>query len=224
MPATAWAERAHTLDFEPDGHVYRLDGGAPVRSVTQILDDAGLTPDYSVIQPTVLRHARERGIHIDACCDLYDADDLDWASVHPEALGYVEAWALFREHEGYQPRASQVPLYHPDHVFAGTLDSVGELCGHWVVVERKATARMAPTYALQTAAYALPGLWAAPPGGGSLTPVPWPVLGRLGVQLKRDGTYALVPYDDAADLDAFLSAVTLARWRAARGNGRRRVA
>jgi hypothetical protein len=44
------------------------------------------------------------------------------------------------------------------------------------------------------------------------------------VQLKRDGTYALVPYDDAADLDAFLSAVTLARWRAARGNGRRRVA
>jgi hypothetical protein len=214
MAGSAWADAPHRLDFDPAGHVYRVDG-AVVPSVTQCLDDAGLTPDYSLIQPQVLAHARHRGIHVDLCCDLLDEDDLDWASVDREALGYVEAWARFREDQDYLPRASQVALYHPEHGYAGTLDSVGELAGRWIVVERKATARMAATYALQTAGYALPGLWAAAPDG-ILHPVPWPALARLGVHLKRDGAYTLVPYDDLDDLGAFLGAVTLARWRAVR--------
>jgi hypothetical protein len=84
---------------------------------------------------------------------------------------------------------------------------------------------MAATYGLQTAGYAQPGLWAAPPGGGPLAPVAWPAPARLGVQLKRDGTYAVVPYDDAEDLAAFLGVVALYRWRglrrgALRANGR----
>src|SRR5262249_3605917 len=77
------------LEFSPATHEYRVDG-ALVPSVTQLLDDAGLTPDYSVVPPNVLQHARERGIHIDLACDLLDADDLDWRSVHPEAFPYVE--------------------------------------------------------------------------------------------------------------------------------------
>jgi len=204
------------LAFDPASHTYRVDG-APVPSVTQLLDDAGLTPDYSVVPPTVLQHARERGIHIDACCDLLDAEDLDWRSVHPEALPYVEAWLAFREHEGFTPVASQVPLYHPTYGYAGTLDVVGLLPGNRpVVVERKSTAKMAATYALQTAGYALDGMWFAPPGGGVLTPVPWGPPARLGVQLRRDGTYALVPYDDPEDMAAFLGVVALGRWRGAR--------
>ncbi len=172
------------LAFDPAGHVYRVDG-APVPSVTQLLDDAGLTPDYSVVPPTVLQHARDRGLHIDACCDLLDADDLDWRSVHPEALPYVEAWMAFREYEGFTPVAAQVPLYHPTYGYAGTADAVGLLPGNRpVIVERKSTAKMAATYALQTAGYAQDGMWYAPPGGGVLAPVPWVVPGRLGVQLR----------------------------------------
>jgi hypothetical protein len=200
------------LEFEPATHVYRIDG-APVPTVTQLLDDAGLTPDYSVVAPAVLQHARARGIHVDACCDLLDEDALDWASVHPEALPYVEAWARFCATEGYQPACGQVPLYHPTHGYAGTADSIGTLNGAWAVVERKATTRMAATYALQTAGYAQPGLWAAPPGGGRLAPVAWGTPARVGVQLKRDGTYLVVPYDDAEDLAAFLGVVALYRWR-----------
>jgi len=204
------------LAFDPVGHEYRIDG-ALVPSVTQLLDDAGLTPDYSVVPPPVLKHARERGIHIDACCDLLDADDLDWRSVHPEALPYVEAWLAFRDYEGFTPLAAQVPLYHPRYGYAGTADAVGLLPGHRpVIVERKSTAKMAATYALQTAGYALDGLWCAPAGGGTLAPVPWERPARLGVQLKRDGSYALVPYDDPDDLAAFLGVVALGRWRGAR--------
>jgi len=204
------------LAFNAVDHTYWVDGELKP-SVTQLLDAAGMTPDYSVVQPHVLQHARERGIHIDACCDLLDADDLDWRSVDPEALPYVEAWLAFREYEGYTPLAGQVPLYHPVYGYAGTADSVGVLPGaRPTIVERKATTRMAPTYALQTAGYGLDGMLYAPPGGGVLAPVPWSAPCRLGVQLLRDGKYRLVPYEDPEDLTAFLGVVLLGRWRAAR--------
>jgi hypothetical protein len=216
LSSDADAVTPRVLAFDPATHTYRVDG-APVTSVTQYLEDAGLTPDYSVVAPTVLQHARERGIHIDACCDLLDADDLDWRSVHPEAMPYVEAWLAFREHEGFTPIASQVPLYHPTYGYAGTTDVVGVLPGSRpTIVERKTTAKMAATYALQTAGYGLEGLWYAPPGGGVLSPVPWEHPVRLGVQLKRDGSYVLVPYDDPEDYAAFLGVVALGRWRGAR--------
>ncbi len=203
------------LDFDAATHTYRIDGMI-VPSVTQLLEDAGLIPDYSAISPRVLQHARARGIHVDACCDLLDEDALDWSSVHPEAVPYVEAWARFCADAGYAPAGGQVPLYHPGYRYAGTADSIGTLGGAWVVVERKATMRMAPTYALQTAGYALPGLWTAPVGGGRLAPAGWPAPARLGVQLRRDGTYLVVPYDDVEDLSAFLGVVALHRWRALR--------
>ncbi len=216
MSAPSITAAPRLLSFNAATHEYRVDG-APVPSVTQLLDDAGLTPDYAAVPPTVLQHARERGLHIDACCDLLDADDLDWRSVHPEALPYVEAWIAFREYEGFTPIAAQVPLYHPTYAYAGTADCVGLLPGtRPVVVERKSTAKMAATYALQTAGYAQDGMWYAPPGGGVLAPVPWERPARLGVQLRRDGSYALVPYEDPEDLAAFLGVVALGRWRGAR--------
>ncbi len=214
--ATVEAAAPRVLSFEPATHEYRVDN-VPVPSVTQLLDDAGLTPDYSVIPVPVLEHARKRGIHVDLACDLLDANDLDWRSVHPEALPFVEAWIRFREHEGYTPLAGQVPLYHPEYIYCGTPDSVGVLPGgRLVVVERKTTARMSQTYALQCAGYALDGMYYAPPGGGVLRPVPWECPARLGVQLRRDGSYVLAPYEDPEDLEAFLGVLTLARWRGAR--------
>src|SRR5215831_19123258 len=153
------------LTFDPAAHVYRVDGIAK-DSATELLEAAGISPDYSKVNPTVLRHARLRGIHVDACCDLDDADDLDWSSVHPEAVGYVQAWQAFKADYGYRPLASQVILYHPTYGYAGTTDSVGDLQGYVTIVERKATARMAASYALQTAGYACEGMQTAPPGGG----------------------------------------------------------
>lgn len=216
MDASTNGAAPRVLAFEPADHSYWVDGVLRP-SVTQLLEDAGLTPDYSLVPAATLQHARERGIHIDACCDLVDADDLDWRSVHPEAVPYVEAWMAFREYEGFTPLASQVMLYHPTYGYAGTTDVVGVLPGaRPAIVERKATAKMAATYALQTAGYAQEGMWYAPPGGGVLAPVPWERPVRLGVHLKRDGRYALVPYDDPEDLAAFLGVIALGRWRGAR--------
>jgi hypothetical protein len=217
------AEHPSILQFSPETHTYTVDG-LVVPSVTQLLDDSGLTPDYTAVPYRVREHARQRGLHVDLACDLYDEDDLDWSSVHPECVGFVESWIRFRDEEGYEPVASQVPLYHPLG-YAGTADSVGQLNGQWVVVERKATARMSPLYALQTAGYSQ-APYAAPTGGGPLRPVPWGTPARLGVQLRRDGSYSVVLYEDTEDLAAFLGVVALYRWRslrrdAVRANGQR---
>src|SRR4029453_18365926 len=122
--------------------------------------------------------------------------------------------ARFCGGESYEPVVGQVPLYHPLG-YAGTADSVGRLRGEWIVVERKATTRMSPLYGLQLAGYSQ-APYAAPTGGGPLRPVPWGTPARLGVQLKRDGSYTVVLYEDSEDLAAFLGVVALFRWRALR--------
>jgi hypothetical protein len=205
--------RSSIITLDRATHIYRVDG-APVDSVTQLLEAAGISPDYRKVHPAVLRHARLRGIHVDACCDLDDADDLDWSSVHPEAVGYVQAWQAFKADYGYEPVISQPLVYHPVYGYAGEPDSIGMLGDYVAVAERKATAKMAASYALQTAGYACEGLHMAPRGGGRLEPVPWggPVM-RLGVHLMPGGRYDLVPYEDPDDEAAWLGVVALARWR-----------
>lgn len=207
------------LSFDPAAHVYCVDGVPVEWSVTQLLEAAGISPDYSKVNPAVLQHARRRGIHVDACCDLDDSPEgLDWSTVHPEAVGYVQAWQVFKREYGYRPLAAQLIVYHPEYGYAGTTDCVGLLDDYPVIVERKATAKMAPSYALQTAGYAADGLWIAPPGGGVLEPVPWVTPARLGVHLMPGGRYNVYPYENPDDVAAWLGVLALARWRkAARG-------
>ena len=213
-PLEAVAPRV--LAFDPVAHEYWVDG-ALVPNVTSLLDDAGLTPDYSAVPRPVLEYARARGLHVDQCIELLDQDQLDFRTVHPEAMPFLDAWLRFREYEGFTPLVSQLPLFHPTWGYAGTADSCGLLPGaRPVVVERKTTAKMASTVALQVAGYALDGLFYAPPGGGVLSPIPWERPARLGVQLKRDGTYQLTRYEDPDDYAAFLAVVALGRWRGAR--------
>lgn len=215
------------VTFEPDGHRYRVDG-REVRSATQTLDLAGLVPDYSRIPAATLAYARERGEHVDLCCDLFDDGDLDWETVHPEALPYVRAWQQFRVREGYVPIVSQGIVYHPELDYAGTADSYG-LCGREkapTIVERKCTAKIATTYALQTAAYAMPGIGlATDESPGELLTLT--VARRLVVQLRNDADYRLYDCEVEArkagrcDFAAFRAAVELARWHGTNGNGRR---
>jgi hypothetical protein len=202
------------LTFEPARHEYRVNG-VVVPSVTQLLEAAGLTVDYRGIPVATLARARARGLHVDACCDLYDEGDLDWSTVHPDAVPYVEAWAKFRVAEGYEPLAAQVQLYHPTLGYAGTADTVGRAGRRWVVVDRKATVKVASSYGCQLAGYALPGLELAERDGG-LAPVPWPPPARAVVQLRPDASYRVVPYETPDDEAAFLGALALYQWRHAR--------
>lgn len=212
------------VTFDRERHAYRVDGRA-VLYVSQVLDLAGLGVDYTKIPPATLQHARERGEHVDLCCDLFDADDLAWESVHPEAVPYVRAWASFREREGFKSIVRQAVVYHPVLDYAGTADAYGLIGGAAVLVERKCTSKLSPTYALQAALYAMPGIsWAADDTPGEL--LPFDAERRLIVQLKNDGSYTLYDCEQEArkagrdDFAAARGAIEVARWRLTNGNGR----
>lgn len=212
--------------FEPRDHSYFVDERR-VPSVTQILDAAGLCPDYSRIPPAVLAHARERGAHVDLCCDLHDAGDLDWDSVHPEALPYVRAWQRFRDRERFVPVHSQGVVYHPELDYAGSFDGFGLIGNAGTLVDRKCTSKLSDTYALQLALYGMPGIGlACDETPGELMPLT--VARRLVVQLRNDADYRLYDCDVEAkragrdDYAAARGAVAVAKWRGlTNGNGKR---
>lgn len=200
------------VSFDAASHRYAVDG-RPVLYVSKILELAGLGVDYSAIPPAVLQHARDRGSHVDQCCDLFDEGDLDWASVHPEAVPYVRAWARFRERERFVSMVRQGVVYHPELDYAGMPDDFGTIGSTAVLVERKATAKLSDTYALQAALYGMPGIeWDG---------LPFRVERRLIVQVRKDGDYRLLDCDAEArrvgrdDFAAARAAVAVARWRLA---------
>src|SRR5215831_4893814 len=106
-------EHTRVLSFEPSAHRYYVDNVPVPWSVTQLLEAAGVSPDYRKVHPAVLQHARLRGLHVDACCDLDDRDDLDYSTIHPEALGFLQGWQAFKADYGYEPILQQPLLYHP---------------------------------------------------------------------------------------------------------------
>ena len=203
------------IAFHADSHTYTVDGRV-VPSVTQILAKAGLVADYAGISPAVLAYARDRGSHVDACCDLFDAGDLDFSSVHPDCERYVEAWAAFRDLERFTPIHTQGIVYHPELDYCGTFDGYGMIGSTPTLVERKCTAKLSPTYGLQLAGYSMPGIGLAVDGATELLPLI--VSRRLVVQLKPDGTYRLAEYTNPLDFEAFRAAVIVAKWR--NGNGK----
>lgn len=204
------------IEFDADGHRYTVDG-RQVPSVTQILEKAGLTANYTGISPAVLAYARDRGVHVDACCDLFDQGDLDVDSIHPDAVPYVQAWGRFCKEQQFVPFVHQGVIYHPELEYAGTFDVDGFIADVPVLVERKCTAKISPTFALQTAAYTLPGVWLHNHPGEK--PYRYDaIVRRLVVQLKPDGTYRLAEHTNPLDFEAFKAAIIVARWR--NGNGK----
>ena len=185
-----------SLEFNPEGHVYRVDGMI-VPSVTQLLDDAGLTADYK--PPSRPRRPAHAAAPRHPCRRLLRpaSTRTRWTGrsrASRKRVPYVESvGSASARTTDYRPAAGQVPLYHPGLRYTPAPPTrSGTLNGSWVVVERKATTKMAATYGLQTAGYAQPGfLGRPPPGGGPLSPAAWPAPARLGVQseTRRHATW-----------------------------------
>ena len=195
---------ADQLTFDAGTHTYR-HGSVRVPSVTAILRAAGLGPQYGDIDPAVLERARQRGVAVDAACDLIDADDLDEASVDPAIAGYVEAYRRFIADTGYTVRASQVQVHHAQLGYCGTADMVGRMQGRVALLDRKCTASMHPDVAIQVAAY-------AEALNHMITESP-PVTLIAGLHLRRDGSYKVHTYDLAAAFNVFRAALVFYQWR-----------
>jgi hypothetical protein len=105
------------LAFDPETHTFLVNGES-LPSVTTIIKQAGLTPDYSFVDPWYL----ERGTFIHRATELWEKGTLDDDTVDPEITGYLTAYKSFRADWRDRVTGQEVRLWHPRYRYAGIID------------------------------------------------------------------------------------------------------
>lgn len=189
------------LTFDQESHTYRLDGQV-VPSVTQLLQP--IRPDFSGIPPMVLEAKRALGIEVHYACELDDEDDLDEDSVPEAVVPYLAAWRKFKADTGAVVVMNEQQLAHSALRYAGTLDRVVRVRdGDHYLIDLKTSISMNASFGVQLAGYQLLL------DDSAFTTK----LARKGLQLKNDGTYKLVPYENPNDVAAFRACLSLFHWK-----------
>jgi hypothetical protein len=105
--------------------------GTPMPSVTPRSSAPSASPsDFEALRASSDRIAqaidlkREIGTALHADAHAFDDHDLDWSTVDPRVLPYLEAWVTFRENTGLQPVTRERRVYNALHGYAGTLDGI----------------------------------------------------------------------------------------------------
>jgi len=211
------------LTFDAATHVYTLDG-VRVPSVTQILKDSGLI-DFSGIPESILEAARVRGTTVHQAIAYFNDGDLDLEQFRidfPDYVGYLEGWLTFCAQRDFVPIVNECRIASRRYQVAGTLDTIGELDGEAVLLDYATGNPEDVSKDYQTAAYHRLALEWADQRDADPRLVAFftkhTLVRRYGVALKRDGSFALHPYNDPGDFRKFLTLVEAQRIvRARRG-------
>lgn len=194
------------LSFNEERHEYRWNGEV-VPSVTSFLKPIY---DFSEVPSRYLEEAQQRGTYVHQMTEAYDLGVLDEqanAAVADGAfVGYLAAWKRFlADHEPIWDEIEQMG-YCQQHRFAGTWDRCGTLergrPGRWLI-DIKTSQQASRAWGVQTAAYRLI----------RAERNPMAALDQRGtVQLRPDGTYEFIPWNDPDDLQCFLALLAVRNW------------
>lgn len=105
----------HEVLFEAERHIYTVQDtpiAVPrqVRSVTQVLEDAGIS-DFSNVPDDILWAAQQRGTMVHRAAHFINKGTLDPLTVDDAISGYVEAWRAFRRDHWAETHASEHLVY-----------------------------------------------------------------------------------------------------------------
>jgi|TARA_Y100000310_G_scaffold230328_2_gene232739 hypothetical protein len=189
------------LKFDEQTHTYTVDG-LKVPSVTQIIRDSGLT-GIDASDPAV-QAAGQFGTAVHKMTELYDNITLDMGTVAEELYPYLQAWKKFLSETKAKLHESEMRLFHPVHLYAGTFDRTAEINGKNTIIDIK-TSQKAPTAGIQTAAYMEMYNY-------KLT-FEKKIRSRMSVFLRPDGSYRIDSHKNKLDFNIFLSALNLYRWK-----------
>lgn len=169
------------LLFREQSHTYLLDG-SQIPSVSDLCRFLRQEA-YKDAPAWRMEAAAARGSAVHAATQALDSDGC--AGAPDEYLPYVQAYAAFHREHMVCWELIEKPFYHPDLLYAGTIDRYGTVDGHASLVDIKTTYTLCkPLCAAQLNLYRL--MLAA--NGIDVQ--------RLYIlHLKRDGTYKLVRFD-----------------------------
>jgi hypothetical protein len=145
--------------------------------VTWILETTGIS-DFAKIPNGDFYKQRGADVHM-ITADIDNGRPDYWTGGDLE--GYAKAWIAFKQDTQFNPLLVESPVHHEQRQYRGTLDRVGTFgsSSDRILLDIKAGI-VADWVPLQTAAYA------------SCLPEPQKIK-RCGVQLKKDGHYAVSP-------------------------------
>ena len=193
--------------FEEKNHEYKNTAGLVVPSVTQVLESVGLT-DLDGIPLDTLERKRALGdaVHYATAildnCKFFDGPELDWETVHEDAVPYILAYENFQRAGLFEPEEVEHGGVHTVNgmEFGYTRDRVGKMNGikYRVLLEIKCSYREEPAWKYQLAAYEL-----------TVPKEKNEYVARVSVQLKPDTTFKCFTYEKPRDRDRFLWALGL---------------
>jgi hypothetical protein len=190
-----------TLTFEPESHLYKVDG-VVVPSVTQVIKEAGLS-ELEYVPERTLREKADLGNKVHKATELLDRDNLDVESIHPILLNYVAMWEQFKKDFGFEAQDIELTLHHPLYRFAGRIDRVGLVNGKLSIVDIKSGGKY-NTHSLQTAGYKL--LY----DHDKLKKEQ--IKNRMSVYLSQEN-YSIFEHKDSQDERVFLAALTITNYK-----------
>ena len=193
-----------SLTFDEASHTYRYDGTI-VPSVTQIIEPMY---DFRFVKPEHLEVARTLGSAVDKTIRLFEQDRLDEERTPERLKRYLAQWKKFKKENGFHDGVLGVPFLCSEYMYAGTPDIHGKIGAddHEILLDFKTGDKYAP-HKLQTAGY----LEALVRDGK----LPKNTV-RASLYLDEHG-YNLDFHRDINDRAAFLSALTIYKWRQKNG-------
>lgn len=174
------------LVFYDDTHEYSVDG-VRVPGVSEIIRFMA-REIYKDVAKWRMEEAAERGTLVHACCETLDKTGA--CEVPNEISGYVAAYASFLRSHRVEWRGIEKALYHPQLLYAGTIDRYGILDDIPVVLDIKTNAQ--PNYALVDAQLGGYGLLANAHG--------FTAQKHACLQLRKNGAYRLIWHDTTPEL------------------------
>lgn len=189
-----------SLTFNEERHEYQWHGRV-VPSVTQCLKS--LT-DYSFIKPEVLAKAQEEGKAVHKMVELDVKGDLDEDALPEWMSGHLKAWRFFLRDTQFKALRVEHRGYSEAYGFAGTLDLEGRILDMPWLFDVKRSFYAGAAIGLQLSGYEVLL-------DQSLR------YNRAALQLKADGTYRMMEFNDRSDRSVFLAAVTMHKWRIKHG-------
>jgi len=182
------------LIFRESDHSYMLHG-VSLPSVTQIIADAGLYGNTSYFTD----YSRDRGSFVHKAIEYHLSGELSEETLDPVIVPYLDAWKKFQSEANYISNLCEEQLASNVYRFAGTIDHIGYLDGHFCIIDVKTSVVASAATGIQLAGYEI--LLSARG------------VRRFALHLQDNGNYKLIEYKDRNDRNIFLAALALWIWK-----------